>query len=448
MHRSMVRLVVVSSILAFSGIALSAPPKEGRLAGFSLADTLHGLDLPFDLTGFLDARGGRRIWDDPFQEVRSLGETRLQLEIEGELGPASAKITSDFLYDSVYDPHTIHLEKGLGWMDLREAHVTFSPLDFMDIRLGRQILTWGTGDMIFINDLFPKDWNAFFIGRDEEYLKAPSDAVKVSMFSDVVNLNVVYTPRFDSDRYVDNRRLSYWNPLLKRRFGDDLPAPVDKPDAWLDDSELALRLYRNLGSVEAALYAYRGFWKDPVGFDPTAGQSTFPDLLVWGGSLRGNVAAGIGNIEVGYYDSREDRSGEDVFIPNSQLRLLVGYEQELARDFTGAVQYYLEHMMDHGNYARALRNASPGAPEADHDRHVVTVRLTKLLMNQNLELSLFAYYSPSDNDAYLRPRVHYKVSDTWSVEVGGNVFIGDEPHTFFDQFNRDSNIYAGARYSF
>jgi hypothetical protein len=47
----------------------------------------------------------------------------------------------------------------------------------------------------------------------------------------------------------------------------------------------------------------------------------------------------------------------------------------------------------------------------DGDRLVTTVRLTKLLMNQNLRLSLFGYYSPSDKDVYLRPNVNYKVSD-------------------------------------
>ncbi len=46
-------------------------------------------------------------------------------------------------------------------------------------------------------------------------------------------------------------------------------------------------------------------------------------------------------------------------------------------------------------------------PARDHFRHLTTVRLTKLLMNQNLWLSLFTYYSPSDKDAHLRPNVNY-----------------------------------------
>jgi len=60
---------------------------------------------------------------------------------------------------------------------------------------------------------------------------------------------------------------------------------------------------------------------------------------------------------------------------------------------------------------------------------VVTLRLTQLLMNQNLIWSFFAYYSPSDRDAYLRPAVTYKMSDALQITAGGNVFLGEDEHT-------------------
>ena len=50
------------------------------------------------------------------------------------------------------------------------------------------------GDLLFINDLFPKDWVSFFVGRDDEYLKAPSDSLKASFFNELFNLDFVYTP--------------------------------------------------------------------------------------------------------------------------------------------------------------------------------------------------------------------------------------------------------------
>jgi len=404
--------------------------------------------FPFDLTGFFDVRGGLRTQPDTREKDSTLGESRLQLQLEKVLEALTFRLTTDFLYDISANDYRVFMEQGRGLVDLREAWVAFRPTDFMDVKVGRQVLTWGTGDLRFLNDLFPKDWNAFFIGRDVEYLKAPSDALKVSLFSDLANLDLVYTPRFDADRYVDGRRISYYNPFLARCAGRDAVIDADEPEAWFKDDEFAARLYKMVNGYELALYTYNGFWKSPAGTDPVTFTPVFPRLAAYGASVRGPAAGGIGNVEAAYYDSRENRSGNDPLIPNSQVRLLVGYERDLAaisKDLTVGVQYYLELRMDH----EAMERMRPAIfPDSNRDRHEVTLRLTKLLLNQNLTLSLFVFYSPTDEDAYLRPRVAYKVDDHWTVEAGANVLFGSHAHTFFGQFEDNSNVYFGARYSF
>jgi len=289
------------------------------------------------LTGFLDVRGGVRTQHDPYQRDASLGEARLQLDLQKTWRKATFHVVADFLYDPVLDHHTIDLEPGEGWLDLRQANVAFSPLEFMDVKLGRQILTWGTGDLLFLNDMFPKDWQAFLIGRDVEYLKAPSDALKVSLFSDLANLDVVFTPRFDADRFIRGERISYWSSSLGRQAGRDARVRVDQPNEWFRDHEWAARLSRNVRGYELAAYGYWGYWKSPGGFDPLTRRATFPRLNVYGASVRGQVGSGIGSVEAAYYDSREDRAGDDPFVTNRQVRLLAGYEQDLprlARDLT------------------------------------------------------------------------------------------------------------------
>ena len=215
-------------------------------------------DLGFELHGFVDARGGARTQNDPNEKDESLAEARLQLSLERMGDLTTFQLRADFLYDDIPDGHDIDLEEGSGWIDLREAYLLASPLDTMDIKTGRQILTWGTGDMLFINDLFPKDWPSFFSGRDEEYLKAPSDALFVSLFPEFANIDVAWTPRFDSDRYINGQRISYWNPMLGGKAGRGPSATVDKPDEWIDDHELAARISRNAGGYELAAYGYSG----------------------------------------------------------------------------------------------------------------------------------------------------------------------------------------------
>ena len=424
-------------------VALGYAGPLARPAPAAEESFLESLDI--GIHGFLDARAGIRTQTDPNEEDTSLAETRIQLDLERIYDSVTVRIRSDFLYDNVPSNDDLDLEEGTGPIDLREANLALYALSFMDMKIGRQILTWGTGDLLFINDMFPKDWQSFFSGRDEEYLKAPSDAAFVSIFSEFANLDIAYTPRFDADRYISGDRISYWNPMLGARAGRNAIVDPERPDDWFHDDEIAVRVHRTVSGYELAAYGYSGYWKSPRGVAPEPMRPIFPELSVYGASLRGSIGKGIVNIEAGYYDSEDDSRGADPHLPNSETRGLMGYERELMKDLSMGVQYYVEHMMDYDEYVSTLPE---GMNAADEDRQVATVRLTRQAMNQTLTLSLFTYYSPTDEDTYLRPVVKYKATDSLLLTAGGNFFAGNDDHTFFGQFERNNNVYAGARYSF
>ncbi|MYM64107.1 hypothetical protein [Pseudomaricurvus sp. HS19] len=398
----------------------------------------------FHYTGFIEGRAGTRLRDPVEQRHTSLAETRASISVDSDWQGWHGRLTADLLYDDVADSQQLELEDGKGWLDLREAWASRRLGDSADLKAGRQILTWGVGDLVFINDLFPKDWQSFLAGRDEQYLKAPSDALRVGFYNAIANVNLIWSPRFDSDRYIGGERLSYYSSGMGEVVGRNAVVSVDKPDDSGDD-ELALRLYRQVSSFEVAAYAYDGYWKSPAGFDPATGLATFPSLRVYGASARGPVGAGIFSAEVGYYDSRDDSDGRDPWVNNSEWRWLLGYEWELVKNTTVGVQYYVEQLQDYSNYRDSL---FPGQPAREENREVMTLRLTHLAMNQNLTLSLFAFYSPSDHDSYLRPSVSYKLTDNWLLAGGVNLFEGDKPYTFFGQFESNSNAWLALRYSF
>ena len=416
--------------LFFVSLFLMATP----VSAANIKDILYD-DYDIELYGFGEARQGFRVKDDPYEKDTSISEFRLQMDLGRYFDWGSVKFKGDLAQDFVR--HQFRMET-------RELNATLMPLDNLDLKIGRQILTWGTGDLLFINDLFPKDWKSFFIGRDDEYLKAPSDAVKFSFFFDAANLDVIYSPVFDSSVYIDGKRLSYWNPMLGRIAGKDFIMTDDRPDDIFSDNEVSVRVFRSISGVEVAAYGYYGYWKTPEGMNPVTGKLIFPELSVYGASVRSTLLGGIGNLEVGYYDSRDDQDGDDPFVRNSEVRFLAGFEREIIRNLTGSVQYYVEYMKDHDEYKESVG----GQYVKDEYRHFLTFRLTQLLMNQNLTLSLFTYYSPSDDDAYLRPKASYKISDHWTADGGMNIFWGKEDHTFFGQFDKNTNAYAGLRYGF
>lgn len=394
--------------------------------------------LALSLHGFVEGAGGFRLKDDPAQaRDATMGEGRLQVELS-QNGPADSRFffKADLIGDGVEER---------GDADLRELYLDLSPVRILDIRAGRQILTWGTGDLIFINDLFPKDFVSFFIGRSLEYLKVGSDAVKFSLYPGPFSLDLVAVSHFTPSEVPQGERLSFFNPFTNRIAAPGESLSTRKPAATPANTELAVRLYRTFGSYEGALYGFRGFFKEPVGMDPADGTLFYPKLSVYGASMRGPFLQGVASFESGYYDSREDRPGTNPLIENASLRYLLGYERELWTDFSVRAQYYLEQMIEYGAYKASL---PPGAPEKKEYRHLLFLRLTQFLHYQTVELSLVGFYGPSDEDGMVNPQVSCKITDRLSVALGANVFFGKKESTQFGQLEKDDNLYLRLRASY
>jgi len=103
---------------------------------------------------------------------------------------------------------------------------------------------------------------------------------------------------------LDGSRLSFFSLPLDDFIGQDNRLRVDQPDDWFSDDETASRIYRMLGRYELATYGYWGYWKRPLGHEPATDRYTFPVLSVYGASVRGPMAHGIGNIEIGYLSAK------------------------------------------------------------------------------------------------------------------------------------------------
>jgi hypothetical protein len=165
-------------------------------------------------------------------------------------------------------------------------------------------------------------------------------------------------------------------------------------------------------------------------------QALFPKLSVYGASLRTTFHKGLLNLEIGQRKISRFNDPAVIHFKQDEFRFLIGYEQEIAHEMTAAVQYYIE-MRQNDEYH--LQSS---------DRHLISLRLTKFLMQQKLTLSFFGFYSPSDADGYIRSNIGYKVNDGLKIEAGANLFIGSNRQDFFTQFKDNNNLFIGLRYSF
>jgi len=407
----------------------------------SLADTY--------ISGFVEATQALRIQSNSvldgglgFQErgyPRS--DLRAQLKLSGGGDRDEYFLRMDFVSDPT---HT-----GENSVDLREAFVKLHPHSWLDLKIGRQIATWGTGDLLFANDLFAKDWVAFFTGMDLGYLKRPQDLLRIGLYAGGTTLEIAASPHYTMDHLPNGERLSIYNPFSAQTVNAQGAAPVQALPKDLKHAELFARVSGYMGGHEWALYGYRGFFPQPQGviIVDSVPHLFAPRMSSLGASLRGSVGSYLVNLESALYYSEDDSDGRDATLPNSAVKLLAGVERNLGNELTASAQWFGDLMMHYDEYTAPFLNSGID-PLADELRHTVTLRLSKFLRYQTVRLNFFGYWGISDHDTYLRPSVDYDFTDAMKITLGANWLDGDQPHTMFGQFQNNSNVYGRIRYSF
>ena len=411
----------------------------------SLAITVPSAAQELELHGFVQGNYSVRTAGTRETDPRDdflLGDHRLQLELEqaSDSGAVSFLVKVDFFHDAV---------AGQADIDVREAYLTLEGSQ-ADLRIGRQIITWGVGDLVFINDVFTKDWTALIAGQPLQYLKLGSDGANANFYLGALSAQIIAIPFFEPDRLPTGDRLVAFDPL------PGVPKQTRIPDRTVEDTELAGRLSGYVAGFDTAFYVYRGFWRAPPGLEIDTGSSAaggratgatwfYPPLSVYGASAQGSFATGVLSTEFGFYDSRQDREGTDPGIENSQARILVGYQKPLTDELTLSGQYYHERMLNGDAYRASL---PPGFAARSTARHNITGRLTRYFNYQTYQVSLFVWVSPNDEDYWVNPELRYTVSDEMWIAAGANVFGGSGDHTFFGQFNRNDNVYTTLRFTF
>jgi hypothetical protein len=384
------------------------------------------------ITGFFEVGNGYRLQEDK-SGLSNTTYAQLMARIESGYidDDYRLSIKADISYDDVLNR----------WdADLRELSASIRLASFSDLKIGRQVMTWGTGDFLFLNDLFPKNWNAFLSGNDDEYLKSPTDAVKLGFFSQNVNIDLVWMPKFTPDDYINGERLSYYDPTIQAINSNKITA--DEPT----DSSYATRIYGTANRIEWAVYGYSGYTGSPVAASISANGITpeFTRLDAYGASALLPIGNGIFNSEVAFHDIKK-HTGATIGQPADRWMWLTGYQFEAITKLTLGFQIQLESIENYSDFVSTQPNNST---QPDKVRQLTSVRLHYRALRDRLNLSLFSFYSPTDKDSYIRPQISYRIDDSLFISSGANLFQGSHDHTFFGQLTDNSNIWLRLRYSY
>lgn len=319
-----------------------------------------------------------------------LHEARLQIAGDHYGDRSETHFALDVIADRAMDEEEFELREAFARMDL------FGRI--AELRVGRQPMTWGTGDLIFLNDVFPKDYESFFLGRDDVYLKAPVDAARLTVFAKGNTLDIAWLPRMTADRLPDAGRFG-----IARL---QLPDLEDRPNE-LSEGAVASRLARTVGSWNTALYAAHGRGGQPTGFRDD--MLFHPRRTLFGASGRGALRGGVAWLEGGRELVDQEGGARQ---PVDSWSAFGGYERSFWSDGTVNAQVQWTE------------------PDEGDASWLWTSRFEQLWMSQTLKLSLFGFYSPTDEDGLLRASLAYDVEDGLRVTLGGQLFHGLETGSF------------------
>ncbi|MBI3920868.1 MAG: hypothetical protein HY318_05560 [Armatimonadetes bacterium] len=413
-------------LLATSGLlsAQQQEPSDGVEASSPREES-----SPVEIHGFLQTNNSIRPFrSGDFASQLLKAEQRGQLELSHKSPQWDANVKLDFLYDAV---------EAEASTQLREGYISCYGKN-LDLRVGKQIITWGVGDLVFLTDVFPKDWAGFITGAPIEYLKEGSTGLRANYEKKGVGLEAIVIPEFEPDTFPTSDRLSFFTPY---------PQAADRILDPSERSEYGLRLSKTLSGFSSSLYLFSG--RDPfpiVHFDPATSTATtrFGPLGMVGLSTQGNTKKGLLSAEAAYYRT-EDTAGTDPEINNPSLKTLIGLERTLKGNETLGFQFTQDWMLRYGDYRRAL---PAGFPSRDSVLNTLTVRWRNSLRNDTVKPTLFGLYNLNDRDWFVKAEAQMEIrSGVWYL-VGAHLFGGGKPYTMFGQFDHNDNVYFTVRAAF
>lgn len=316
---------------------------------------------------------------------------------------------------------------------VREAFVDWTAAPALDVKAGRQVITWGVSDYLYVNDIFPKNYDSFFTGGGFDRMKEPVDAVKALARAGAVEAELI----------------------LARSKADTLPAPerfvasAPSSSAVADDAgsqpDLAAKVSTRWAGWDVAAHAARFESREPRLFmADTRLRSDRPRTQHLGLSATGNLASGLGWAEAAVRRAAQQRDAVvDRHFLGSAAKLIVGYSREVAADLTASAQLQLEGAMQRGRYVDSL---APGIRPLRRVTSVLHLRMQGRWSNQTASAGAQAFLG-SEGDSHFNPFFAWSPADGWNLEGGANLFSG-RPDTRYGAFRNDSNAYVLGRYSF
>ena len=337
---------------------------------------------------------------------------------------------------------------------MRELYLDFY-FDNFDLRVGKQQVVWGKADGVFITDVVSPLNLTEFLLPDFDEIRIGVIAAKLDYYIGNSTIEAIFIPQFTPTKRPALGSIWYMQP--------DFPAPATfdwtkseiKPS--LENSEFFLKYSLMSSNIDfdlmggytwddnPTMHVQKQFGMDTSTVPPSpilTGLLITPEhhrLTLAGGSFSTEIKGVILRGEAAYYNGKyfqtADPLAEDALVQRDYLNYVVGLDFSLGPvKFSG--QFIQKYIFDHEDMMLD-----------DEVNNMATFLARYDMVRETLHLELFSYIGITNNDALIRPKITYDFDDSFSILLGGNIFVGDKDGQF-GQYGDNSMIYTKIKYSF
>jgi hypothetical protein len=344
-----------------------------------------------------------------------------------------------------------------GGVELREAYLDLYsfPISSVDLRLGRQIINWGSADALNPTSNISPD-NLEILLDFGKHIAV--DGFQGTYYGSILNLTCVFVPTFTPTRLPPP---SYSSALLSA-FSSGLSLPpgvslegfkqqIVLPDRDLNESsQYAFKLSTFLHGFDLSLSYYNGRYHLPtpsaISMPDSVITLIYPELQVIGGDFAGAIGS------VGFWGEGAVFFPEEVLldIPGLPAEEVLGDEPYVrfitGCDYTFGNGVYVNMQALHGFLHEQGRDNLNDYLTFRAEQSFLNSKLT--LVPASIAISVSDWDDPTENYglAYV-PELTYRPFDNVELTFGGAILHG-EGENLFKQLNDRDELFLKARTSF
>lgn len=322
----------------------------------------------------------------------------------------------------------------------------------VDIRVGKQQIVWGKADGVFITDIVSPLNLTEFLLPDFDEIRIGVYAAKIDYYFGNSTLEAIWKPIYAGNELPPPGSIWYKPPEFPAPPTFDYSKEKIKPS--LDNSEFYLKYSLSSSAIDfdimgaytwdqtPSMYIEKQIEFDSLGNPILTGLLITPEhhrLWVGGGSFTSTVKSFVIRGEAAYYNGKyfqtADPKAEGALVEKDYIHYVVGLDYGVG-DLTLSAQFIQKVIFNYDDYL-----------DEEHYANTMTFLARYEAMRQTLHLELFSYIGLNYGDALIRPTVVYDFSDSFSIKLGTNIFVGDE-RGMFGRYDDNSMIYMKFKYNF